>query len=77
MKIFGHPKRDFFTSKAWLYLEICGQKDKITPEAGKKQAPFLHKNHTFQGSNGLMSVQSSKIDIQFKIMTLGPLLFLS
>ena len=36
MKMFGHPEREFFISKAILNLELYGQKDKITPEAGKK-----------------------------------------
>ena len=40
MKMFGHPKRQFFTSKAKLNFEVYGQWDKITPEAGEK-GPFF------------------------------------
>ena len=40
MKMFGHPKRDFFTSKARPNYEVYGQAGKITPEAGGKYAPF-------------------------------------
>ena len=36
MKMFGHPKREFFISTARLNFEVYGQNDKITPEAGKK-----------------------------------------
>ena len=43
MKIFGHPKREFFTSKARLNFEVYGQPSKITPEAEKKLTPFLMK----------------------------------
>ena len=40
MKMFGCPKREFFTSKARLNFEVYCQRDKITPEAGKKPPPY-------------------------------------
>ena len=43
MKMFGHHKRYFFTSKARLDFEVYGQHDKITPEAGEKKVPFYSK----------------------------------
>ena len=36
MKMFEHPKRESFTSKARLSFEEYGQYDKITSEAGEK-----------------------------------------
>ena len=45
MKMFEHPKKEFFTSKARLNFEIYGQRQRenITPEAGEKMAPFFPK----------------------------------
>ena len=43
MKIFGHPKIDFFISKVSLNFEAYGRQFKITPEAGEKIGPFLRK----------------------------------
>ena len=40
MKMFEHPKREFFTSKARLNFEVYGQNDKITPEAAEKNITF-------------------------------------
>ena len=46
MKMFGHPKREFFTSKARLNSEVYGQASKITPEAGKKRLLYARSNST-------------------------------
>ena len=40
MKMFEHPKREFFTSTARLNFEVYGQNDKITPEGEKKGLLF-------------------------------------
>ena len=41
--MFGHPKREFLTSKARLNFEVLySQLEKITPEAEEKYAPFLY-----------------------------------
>ena len=42
MKMFKHPKREFFTSKAKLNFEVYGQRDKITSEAGEKRPLLCH-----------------------------------
>ena len=44
MKLFGHPKRDFFTSKVMLNSEVYGQVRKITPGAWKKGSFYTIKN---------------------------------
>ena len=44
MKMFGDPKREFFSSKARLNFEVYGQGDKITPEAGEKGSFFGRTN---------------------------------
>ena len=44
MKMFEHPKREFFTSKARLNFEVYGQRDKIPPEAGGKRPLFCAVN---------------------------------
>ena len=41
MKMFGHPKIDFFSSTAILNFEVYGQNDKITAEAGEKRLLFV------------------------------------
>ena len=40
MKMFGHPKHNFFTQKASLNMELYGQREKITPEPDKNRLPF-------------------------------------
>ena len=43
MKMFGDPKREFFTSKVKLNFEVYGQRGKkITPEVGEKRALFKY-----------------------------------
>ena len=42
MKMFGHPKRYFFTSTASLNFEVYSQQNKITTVAEKKR-PFYQK----------------------------------
>ena len=41
MKMFGDPKREFFTSKARLNLEVYGQREKNPRGWGKKAPSFL------------------------------------
>ena len=46
MKMSGHHKREYLTSKARLYFEVYGQRDKITPKAGEKR-PLLNQKFEF------------------------------
>ena len=56
MKMFGDPKREFFTSKDRLNFEVYGQREKITLEAGGK-GPFFASEVITGFLNGSFKMQ--------------------